>query len=321
MKKKFNPVSIDVLFSNTDFISETKLKNISGKDSLKNFIEHPFINRIGLSLAGFYESLLKGRLHLIGFSEMSYLRTMDEELAKERFEEILKKGIPGILISSNFSPPDFLVKMCREKNVALLLSPLQSNLLINKLTYFLSKILAIKKVVHGTLVDIYGVGVLIVGPSGIGKSESALELISRGHRLIADDLVSIREDLNGKAIGEVGRNWSKGAMEVKSIGLINTNLIFGLSSWEMEKEIDLVIKLKEGLHKEVYLGESYKKMKIINNIKVPTIEIEVEKGRNLALIIEVAVKAFLLNKLGYNYPKEFIKFQEKICKEKKYEER
>lgn len=316
---KISPISLRSLLCKKDFTKETKLEKLTGEESLSNMVEHPFINRVGLALAGYLDALLKGRLHLMGYSEIKYLNTLDEGEARKRIEKILEVQIPGILISSNLKPPPFLVDMCKDKNVALLVSPLPSNVLINKTMSFLSRYLMERKCIHGTLMDIFGVGVLITGPSGIGKSESSLELISKGHRLIGDDYINLRKDVNGEVIGEVGRDWASGVMEIKSIGIINVNQIFGLSSWEKEKEVQMVIELKDLEREEKVLDFKIENYEVFEDTYLPCFHINVVKGRNLALIIEVAVKVFLLKCLGIDYQESLIAFQKILCLEKQGE--
>lgn len=310
---KVSPISIRTILCNKDFLEETKLEKITGEESLNNMIEHPFINRIGLALADYEEAILKGRLHLMGYSEINFLKKLDENIAKKRIEKILKKNIPAIILSSDLEPPGYLVESCKKNNVALLKSALPSSLLISKFISFLSKYLMERKCFHGTLMDIYGVGVLIIGPSGIGKSESSLELLSKGHRLIGDDYINLRKDISGTIIGEIGRDWASGVMEIKSIGLINVNQIFGLSSWEKEKEVKMVIELND-IEKEEKLPDlKVIEYEIFEDCHLPCFKINVVKGRNLALIIEVAVKVFLLKQLGFDFQESFIAFQKILC--------
>lgn len=310
---KISPISIRSILCDRDFVKGTKLEKITGEESLKNMVEHPFVNRVGLALAGFEETILDGRLHLIGYSEINYLKTLNEKEARGRIENIFKKNIPGIIISSDLTPPNYLIDCCKKANVALLKSPFPSNLLIAKFVSFLSRYLMERKSFHGTLMDIFGVGVLIIGRSGIGKSESSLELIAKGHRLIGDDYISLRKDISGAIIGEVGKDWTSGVMEIKSIGIINVNQIFGLSSWEKEKEVKVVIELKDMEKEEKALDLKETQYKIFDNSYLPCFTINVVKGRNLALIIEVAVKVFLLKQLGIDFQDSFLAFQERLC--------
>lgn len=310
---KISPISIRSILSHKDFVKEAKLEKITGEESLKNMVEHPFVNRVGLALAGFEEAVIDGRLHLIGYSEINYLKTLNEKEAKIRIERIFKKNIPGIIISSDLTPPNYLIDCCKKSNVALLKSTLQSNLLIPKFISFLSRYLMERKSFHGTLMDIFGVGVLIIGPSGIGKSESSLELIAKGHRLIGDDYISLRKDISGAIIGEVGKDWASGVMEIKSIGIINVNQIFGLSSWEKEKEVKIIIDLKDIEREEKPLDLKESSYMVFEGEYLPCFTINVVKGRNLALIIEVAVKVFLLKQLGIDFQDSFLAFQEKLC--------
>ncbi len=311
---KVTPLSIRFLFLNKNFLKEIKLEKYTGEETLSNIIEHPSINRVGLALAGFEGAIYKNRLHLLGYSEINYLKTLDEKFAKERLEKICLEGIPGIIISSNLEPPKYLIKICKSTKVALMKSALPSNLLISKFSNFLGRYMLERKSFHGTLMDIYGVGVLIIGPSGIGKSEASLELISKGHRLIGDDYVVLRKGLDGEIIGELGRSWAMGAMEIKSIGIINVNQIFGLSSWEREKEVKMIINLKDvEKEKENVFDFQIGKYGVFEDKELACFDIFVAKGRNLALIIEVAVKTFLLYQMGIDYQKSFVAFQENLC--------
>jgi len=312
---KISPIPVETILSDKDFVEDCKIELLAGEESLNNMVENPFINRVGLALAGFEEAILEGRIHLMGYSEINYLKSLKEDTGKARLEKILKKRIPAILISSNLEAPLYFIDLCKNFNVPLFKSPLPSNLLVSKFIFFLSRFLTEKKGFHGTLMDIFGVGVLITGPAGIGKSESSLELISKGHRLISDDYVILRRDIYGKIIGENPREWASGVMEIKSIGIINVNQVFGLSSWEMEKEIKILIRLEE-LEEEKVGGFQMENYEIYPDTFIPCFIINVKKGRNLALIIETAVKVYLLKQLGIDFQSSFDAFHKYLCSDK-----
>lgn len=319
---KVSAISVESILSNKEFIQDCKIKAITSDASIKNLVENPFVNRIGLALAGFKESILEGRIHLMGYSEVNYLNNLEEELGKKRVEEIAKKKIPAIVISSSLEPPSYFFELCNKFNIAVFKSTLPSNLLVSKFLFYLSRQLAEKFSCHGTFMDIFGIGVLIIGPPNIGKSESALELISRGHRLIADDHIILRKDISGLIIAEIPREWASGIMEIKSIGFINVNQIFGICAWEKEKEAKLVIKLEDLSEDKIKIGDlQIEEYEIASGIFLPCFTINVKKGRNLALIIEVAVKVFLLKQLGIDFQKSFEAFHNFLCAGKEDEQK
>lgn len=257
------------------------------------------ISRPGLQLAGYYKHFSAERVQVIGEMEMTYLQQMTHDARKTACETLMKQPIPCLIITSTLPPCDELLQAVKKHNRVLFGSKLRTTVFVNKLALYLSELLAPSQTIHGVLMDLYGVGVLMIGESGIGKSETALALIERGHRLVADDAVTISrvgERLDGTC-PEVIRYF----MEVRGIGIIDIKAMYGASAVQLVKTIDMVVKLEAWDDKAQYtrLGtpdESY----TLLGVKKPLHVIPVKPGRNLAVILEAAARTHRLNDLGFS---------------------
>lgn len=245
------------------------------------------INRPGLQLAGFYNYFAPERLQVIGKAEWSFLDDMKIELRMKRLKKYFSFDMNCIIISRDLQPHEEFLRYAKKKEKWVLRSNLVTTRLMSKLTIYLAGKLAPETRLHGVLVDVYGIGILITGESGIGKSETALELIKRGHRLVTDDAVDIRE-IEGDLIGSSPRV-TRGMLEVRGIGIINVPTLYGLSSVQQEKQILL------GLHFEHWKDDNdYDRLGIDNKyedilgVKLRKLTIPVRPGRNIAVIIEAA---------------------------------
>ncbi len=219
------------------------LRVLSGESHLDNPITHPRVQKPGLAFAGYYEYIKPGRVQIIGESETEYLQTLDEEERQRRLDTIASLPVPVFVITKGIAPlPGFLAS-CQAREVPVLASTALSSTVIKGVSYFLEDHLVPSTSLHGVLLEIYGLGVLLIGESGVGKSESALDLITRGHSLVADDKVTIKRYPNGELIG-----FSEGPlrhhMELRGIGIINVQDLFGLASVRERTRIDLVIELE-----------------------------------------------------------------------------
>ncbi|MFT5871757.1 MAG: HPr kinase/phosphorylase [Clostridium sp.] len=245
------------------------------------------INRPGLQIAGFYEYFESKRVQLIGMAEWSFLDCMEEELRKKRLNRYFKLDTPCVIITRDLVPHKEIVDAARENGRWVLRTKLISTRFINKLTSYLDTKLAPETRLHGVLVDVYGIGILLTGESGIGKSECALELIKRGHRLIADDAVDIKE-IDGMLLGNCPYITS-GMLEVRGMGIIDIPAIYGMSSVLNTKTISLLISLTQWNESEEYdrLGIDNEFMDILN-VPVRKITLPIRPGRNIAVIIEAA---------------------------------
>ena len=245
------------------------------------------INRPGLQLAGFYNYFAPERLQVIGKAEWSFLDDMKIELRMKRLKKYFSFDMNCIIISRDLEPHEEFLEAAKKKQIWVLRSKLVTTKLMSKLTIYLAGKLAPETRLHGVLVDVYGIGILITGESGIGKSETALELIKRGHRLVTDDAVDIRE-IDGDLIGSSPRV-TRGMLEVRGIGIIDVPTLYGLSSVQQEKQIIL------GMHFEHWKDDNdYDRLGIdskyedILGVKLRKLTIPVRPGRNIAVIIEAA---------------------------------
>lgn len=258
------------------------------------------INRCGLQLSGYFGCFEEKRVQMIGNAEDGYLGSLSEEQREKALEALLKYNIPCIVMTNRHEVPDTLVKLARKHNRWVLGTDATTSRFHVELTVFLQNALAETISMHGNLVDIYGVGVLITGNSGIGKSETSLDLIRNGHLLIADDCVMIKK-LGANLLEGTGSEVTKNYMEIRGIGIININSLYGLSAIRIEKNIEVVINLEQWNENEHYerVGMNYETTEILG-VKLPYMRVPVKPGRNLAAIIEVAALNFRQNLMGNN---------------------
>ncbi|MBW4829562.1 MAG: HPr(Ser) kinase/phosphatase [Clostridiaceae bacterium] len=257
------------------------------------------VNRPGLQLAGYFDHFAHERLQLIGNVEWHYLNSLPEDIRHERIEKLFSYPIPAVVISRELKPFPEMIEFAKKRNVSFLRTEHSTTKFINLLINHLDYVLAPEITVHGVLVEVYGMGALLIGESGVGKSETALELIKRGHRLVADDTVEIKrveDDIRGTA-PELIRHF----MEIRGIGIVDIERLYGVSAVKNWEFIDLVIELEfwdeEKEYDRIGLDEEYTE---ILGIKVPKLIIPVRPGRNTAMIVEVATRNNRQKMLGYN---------------------
>lgn len=284
-----------------------KLTLVESAPGLSNVIKEKSINRPALALTGYLKHFANKRLQLFGAGEMGYLRDLSVPMQNHVLTLIAQKGIPCMVISRNLSPTKSISDVARKFNIPLFLTPMQSKDFSAQATILLEDMMAPRTALHGTLVDLRGIGVLIRGESGIGKSECALALIERGHSLVADDVVHVRL-LAEKILMGTGSELNRGYMECRGIGIINVAELFGIRAVRLEKEIDIVITFKEwfpGMFEErTGLDQNYSE---ILGKQIAHIEIPVRPGRDMARLVEVATMVHALKRIGYNSADEFNK--------------
>ncbi len=255
------------------------------------------LNRPGLQMAGFFEYFAVNRLQLFGMVEMTYLQNLDPELKRERLDKYFASKVPCVLIGRNLTPPPEMIEAAKKYNTPILMSGLTTTKLSHKTTVYLDKVLAPSISRHAGLMDVYGVGILLMGDSGVGKSETALELVKRGHRLVADDVVEIIKLSDNQLIGqspEVIRHM----MEIRGLGIIDVRTLYGIGAVLVEKSIELAVNLELGDPQNIdRLGLSSEYITLLG-VKIPIITIPVRPGRNLAIIIEVAAMNYRLKCMG-----------------------
>ena len=263
------------------------------------------VSRPGLQLSGFFEYFDSSRVQVIGNAEYEYLKKLPTAERQDRLKKLFASGIPCLILARDLPVTEELTAAAKAEECPLFRSQKVTTVLVNDLVVYLNRLLAPQMTMHGVLVDVYGVGVLLLGRSGIGKSETALELVKRGHRLVADDSVVIRE-ISEELIG-TSPDIIRYFMEIRGIGIINISNMFGAGSILKEKEIDLVIELETWQEGKEYdrLGEKAQYESILG-VKKSRIVIPVKPGRNLATIIEVAARNHRLKTMGYDAAAELI---------------
>ena len=266
----------------------------------------PEVSRPGLQLAGYYDHFDPMRLQILGNAESSYLSKLSPQERSTVYDRLFSYKFPALLISRNGVPSPECLAMARRHNVTLLRSQDPTGSIITAVTTYLNAAMAPRITRHGVLMEVYGEGVLLMGESGIGKSECAIELLKRGHRLIADDAVEIRK-LSGSLIMGNAPELIRDYVELRGIGMINVAKLFGMGAVKLENSIDLVVNIVRWNPQEIYdrLGMETQYVDILG-VKVPTNTIPVTPGRNLAVILEVAAMNNRQRKLGHNPALDFI---------------
>jgi HPr kinase/phosphorylase len=291
--------------STKDLIDKFQLELVSGEEGIHRSITTSDISRPGLEIAGFFTYYPSDRLQIMGKTELSFFNGLEKRHRSERMLKLCRDETPGIIISRDLDVPNELLEASGQTGVPIMRSRLTTTRLSSKLTNYLEEKLAPTTAIHGVLVDIYGVGVLITGASGVGKSETALELVKRGHRLIADDSVEIRQASEDYLVGNAPE-LIQHLLEIRGLGIINVMTLFGAGAIRNFKKVTLVIHLELWDSKKTYdrLGLDEVSMKIIDT-EVPKLTIPVRPGRNLAVIVEVAAMNFRLKRMGMNAAQQF----------------
>ncbi len=277
------------------------------RDAEKILITTPEINRPGLHIAGYYEFYDARRIQILGKNEISYLERFTEEKAKERIDEFFSKKPVAVIVARNLELVPYYAESAEKYGVPLLRTSESTSDFTAALIAFLNLHLAPRVTRHGVLVEVYGEGILLLGESGVGKSETAIELVKRGHRLIADDAVEIRRVSSKSLVGTAPDN-IRHFIELRGIGIINASRIFGVGAVKLTEKIDFVIKMEPW-----DVNKSYDRMGLdeqfteILGLNIPSVTIPVKPGRNLAVIIEVAAMNSRQKKLGYNAAEDLLK--------------
>ena len=296
-------LTVNNLLTETEY--GLSLTLVAGSRGLANRLTSPRIQKPGLALTGYTTHLHPGRLQVLGNTEISFLQQLPEDQALECIRKICSFPIIGFTVTKGLDPPEELIAAAEQAGIPLLVSPHQSSTFISLITKFLEESLLPTTHLHGVLVDVLGVGVLLLGKSGIGKSECALDLILRGNRLVADDVVFIKKKMPASLVGMAGESLQY-HMEIRGLGIINIKNLFGVSSIREKKIIDLVIELVEWDATQEYdrLGIDDAVYTILD-VELPHVKIPVRPGRNLTSIIEVAARNYLLKGMGYHSAREF----------------
>lgn len=291
-------VSVGTLVGLRDEAGDLGLDVLAGAAGLERLVTIPFIQKIGLALAGFDEYLRPGRVLVFGESEVRFLEQMAERDRAAVLARVFARELPCVLLTQGLEAPKELIDHAEEWSVPLLRSDLTTPIAMARLTILLEDRLAPREVRHGVLLDVLGLGVLISGESGIGKSECALDLVVRGHRLVADDTVEIRCRSGSVLVGRCPE-FTRHHMEIRGLGIVNVTDLFGVSATRASKRVELVVRLERWEHGRAYdrLGLESAAIEILG-VQVPLVTIPVATARNLAMLIEVAARNHLLRTRG-----------------------
>lgn len=292
---------IEVLSFYNDKRDALKLEVIAGETGLGRKIRTSEINRMSLAICGFFEYYPRERIQILGLGDHLYLSKLDRTRRREVLEKALEGSvIPAVIISGNFSPHVEVVEICNKNKLPLFATTAEPSRIIGEVVFYLEEFLSPKVARHGSLVSVYGYGILIEGDSGVGKSECAMGLIRRGHRLVADDIVEIRCHSEGVPVGRSAK-FIQNYMEVRGLGIIDVINVFGISAVLEKANIDLVIRFEEWDPAKTYerLGLDEQTTEILN-IAIPYLVLPVKPGRDLPILVEVAALNQHLKNRGIN---------------------
>jgi len=282
------------------------LKCVAGRSGLGRRLTVPDFNRPGLALAGFFDAFAWEKLQIFGRGESAYLAKLDRENDYASVNKLFSYSVPCCIFTNSLLPSKAFLDAAEAAGCPILVTPLSSSEFSSRVLRILYEIFAPKTTMHGVLVEVFGIGILLIGDSGVGKSETALELIERGHRLVADDVVEIR-CVNGSTLMGQGVNKMIGHhMEIRGLGIINITHLFGVGAIRDKKQVQLVCQLEDWNPEKVYdrIGMDELTYEILG-VKVPKLEIPVKPGRNIPIIVETAAMNERLKKMGYHSAKEF----------------
>ena len=308
-------ITVGFLFETTR--NRFKLKSLTGENGFENQIKDKNLHRPGLALAGYVELFTFDRVQLMGNTEIRYLSSLEPEHRNVAFMKLLEFKIPCIVLTDGNKLPDDLIQAAGAKNIPVFATPFETT----KITYFLADFLddqfSPQVVVHGSLVDVYGVGVLVTGRSGIGKSEIALDLVERGHRLVADDVVMITRKGEGILIG-AGTDLVKHFMEIRGLGLLDVRSMFGIRAIRFQKRVEIIVELEEWKPDQDYTRTGLDDTGFsVLDVEIPLVKLPIFPGKNVTVITEVIALNYLLKHYGYDAAREFSKRLEGMIGQKR----
>jgi len=295
---------------------DLELRLIAGEGGVEKQITISRIQKLGLALAGFAHYIHVGRVQILGRSEMSFLEQLTSEERIRAIERLPLEDITCVLVTTGLTPPPEFLKVADEHCIPVLASSLVSSAAILKLTEFLQRELAPRQWIHGVMVELFGLGVILLGESGLGKSECALDLILRGHRLVSDDVIEVRALGSDRLIG-LAPERVREHMEIRGLGILNIKDLFGVAAIASEVSVDLAIEFEPWDPTQDYdrlgVGDAFIEWL---GIKVPFVRIPVTSGRNLTTLVEVAVRNHMLKRRGFDARGEFIRRHDELVESK-----
>lgn len=298
-----------------EIINKFDLKVLAG-DPVGKEVRVSDIKRPGVELAGFWKYFSPERVQLLGMTEISFLKELSSSILRKRIKRLFSYNLSAVIVTRNLEPPQVMIDEANKNSIPVLSTSISTTRFLSLLTNYFEEELAQEKSIHGVLVDIYGIGVLISGKSGIGKSETAVQLVKRGHRLVADDIIIVKKIGERQLIGtapEVSRYF----LEIRGIGIINVRTLFGAGAVKHSSEINIIAKLEFWQE-----NKRYERLGIDNiydqlmGIKVPQVIIPVKPGRNLAMVLEIAAMNARMKSMGYNAARDFSSRVYNMMKEK-----
>ncbi len=295
-------VDVRTLFEDTDdYLQAACLSDWGGLDRK---ITRPRVQKAGLALAGFTKHVYGDRLQVLGLTEIDYLMSLESAVARDVLERYFAKRLSVVVLTRGLEPPDVLVEVARGTRTPLFRTSLLSSTFIQRVTRRLEALLAPRASIHGVLVDVLGVGVLLIGRSGVGKSEAALDLVLKGHRLVADDIVEVTVRPPDAIWGEA-TEFHQHHMEIRGMGILNITHLFGVAACRDNKKIEVVVELTESDGEDVdRLGTEGRVFPILG-VDVPLVRIPLRPGRNIASLIEVVARNELLKVRGHDSARAF----------------
>jgi len=314
--KETRKQSITVAFLLESNKTRLQLKSLTGDIGLTKEIKDKNIHRPGLALAGYVQLFRSDRVQVCGNTEMRYLDELDPVQREAALERIFRLDVPCVVVTNNNVVDDLFLKVASRYKIPVMLTQFETTKFVYFLSDFLDDQFSPQTVLHGSFVDVYGIGLLLVGRSGIGKSEIALDLVERGHRLVADDVVMITRKGEGILMG-AGTDLVRHFMEIRGLGLIDVRSMFGIRAIRFQKRVELVIELMEWRPDEEYTRTGLDDEGIsIMDVKIPSVELPIFPGKNVTVICEVIALNYLLKHYGYDAAKEFTKRLESVISEK-----
>ena len=297
-------ISVGELLDRAD--NDGVLRLVSGRKGLSREITHPRVQKSGLILVGHTRGVVPSRVQVFGETEMSFLASLEPRVRAERLENLFRLGLSLVVVTRDVEPPEEMRAESKATGTPLAVAPLRSSDAIQTLHGLLDALLAPSQTLHGVLIDVHGIGTLLVGPSGIGKSECALFLIERGHRFVADDQVILTLQPSGIIVGRAPP-LLRHHLEVRGIGIINVRELFGATSVRDEKVVHLVVELCPWVKDESFdrLGLDDRTYPLLGE-QIPMLRIPVRSGRNMAVILEVAARNQLLKRAGHHAARRFV---------------
>ncbi len=311
---KKDSITVEYLFNANKH--RLKLKCLTGDTGFDNKVSDKNIHRPGLALAGYVELFTYNRVQVVGNTEIRYLNHLTPEKRSQAYSTLMKFDIPCIVITNNNQIDNELLELSTKNNVPVFKTPLETTKFVYFISDFLDDQFAAQTVIHGSFVDVYGIGVLLTGRSGIGKSEIALDLIERGHRLVADDVVVVTRKGEGILMG-AGTDLVKHFMEIRGLGLIDVRSMFGIRAIRFQKRVEVIVELEDWDKSQEYTRTGLDNLTMeILEVDLPKVKLPIYPGKNVTVIAEVIALNYLLKHYGYDAAKEFQSRLENAISEK-----